>query len=77
MNARPDPERGGDSLDVGNRNGLVGQLDSLHTAGERDVNAFDVAKTGDIAILESRPQQPSEVFFFSRSAGLSGPRWRP
>src|SRR2546422_10304491 len=42
--------------------------------GERDINAFDVGKTGDIAILESRPQQPSEVFFLSRSAGLSGPR---
>jgi len=31
--------------------------------GERDVNAYDVAKTGDIAFLESQPQQPSEVFF--------------
>src|SRR5262245_8212532 len=31
--------------------------------GERDVNAFDVAKTGDIAFLESQPQQPNEVFW--------------
>jgi dipeptidyl aminopeptidase/acylaminoacyl peptidase len=29
--------------------------------GERDVNAFDVAKTGDIAFLESLTQQPGEV----------------
>ncbi|OLC75418.1 MAG: hypothetical protein AUH72_20335, partial [Acidobacteria bacterium 13_1_40CM_4_65_8] len=35
--------------------------------GERDVNAFDVAKTGDIAILESRFQQPSEVFLVDRA----------
>jgi dipeptidyl aminopeptidase/acylaminoacyl peptidase len=53
--------------------GPAGKVDRVLN-GERDVNAFDVAKTGDIAILESRPQQPSEVFFFSRSAGLSGPR---
>jgi len=32
-------------------------------AGERDINAFDVAKTGDIALLESQPQQPSEIFW--------------
>jgi dipeptidyl aminopeptidase/acylaminoacyl peptidase len=32
-------------------------------AGERDINAFDVAKTGDIAFLESQPQQPSEIFW--------------
>src|SRR6266850_2415111 len=31
--------------------------------GERDVNAYDLAKTGDIAFLESQPQQPSEVFW--------------
>src|SRR2546425_3068809 len=35
--------------------------------GERDGNAFDVAKTGDIAILESRFQQPSEVFLVDRA----------
>ena len=32
-------------------------------AGERDINAYDVAKAGDIAFLESQPQQPSEVFW--------------
>jgi dipeptidyl aminopeptidase/acylaminoacyl peptidase len=31
--------------------------------GERDVNAYDVAKSGDIAFLESQPLQPSEVFW--------------
>ena len=34
-------------------------------AGERDVNAFDVAKSGDIAVLDSQPQQPSEVYFLT------------
>jgi dipeptidyl aminopeptidase/acylaminoacyl peptidase len=34
-------------------------------AGERDVNAFDVAKSGDIAVLETGPQQPSEVYFLA------------
>jgi dipeptidyl aminopeptidase/acylaminoacyl peptidase len=31
--------------------------------GERDITAFDIARTGDVAILQSQPQQPSEVFF--------------
>ena len=39
--------------------------------GERDVNAFDIAKTGDMAILQSQPQQTSEVYFAGR-ATLSG-----
>jgi len=30
--------------------------------GERDVSAFDISKSGDTAILESQPQQPSEVY---------------
>src|SRR5262249_34572291 len=30
--------------------------------GERDVNAYDVAKSGDIAFIESQPLQPNEVF---------------
>jgi dipeptidyl aminopeptidase/acylaminoacyl peptidase len=34
-------------------------------AGEREVNAFDVAKSGDIAVLDSQPQQPSEVYFLA------------
>jgi dipeptidyl aminopeptidase/acylaminoacyl peptidase len=31
-------------------------------AGERDLGAFDVAKTGDIAVLDSQVQQPAEIF---------------
>jgi len=31
-------------------------------AGERDINAFDISKTADTAILQSQPQQPSEVY---------------
>jgi dipeptidyl aminopeptidase/acylaminoacyl peptidase len=31
--------------------------------GERDVTAFDVAKSGDAAVLQSQPQQPAEVFW--------------
>lgn len=30
--------------------------------GEREVTAYDVAKSGDVAYLESRPQQPGEIF---------------
>src|SRR5262249_42527602 len=37
--------------------------------GERDLSAFDVAKTGDIALLQSRPQQPSEVYFLAGNPG--------
>ena len=37
-------------------------------AGERDVNAFDVAKSGDIAVLDSQPQQPSEIYFLAAAA---------
>jgi len=36
--------------------------------GEREINAFDLGKTGDIALLESRPQQPGEVSFLARTA---------
>ena len=39
--------------------------------GERDLNAFDVGKNGDVAILQSQPQQPSEVYVVRR-ATLSG-----
>ncbi len=31
-------------------------------AGERDINAFDISKTADTAIVQSQPQQPSEVY---------------
>ena len=30
--------------------------------GERDVSAYDFAKTGDSVVLQSQPQQPSEVY---------------
>jgi dipeptidyl aminopeptidase/acylaminoacyl peptidase len=30
--------------------------------GERDINAFDISKSADTAILQSQPQQPSEVY---------------
>ncbi len=47
--------------------------------GEREVSAFDVAKSGDIAVLQSQPQQPSEVSFIRRptlpwpgTTGVSG-----
>jgi dipeptidyl aminopeptidase/acylaminoacyl peptidase len=36
--------------------------------GEREINAFDLGKTGDIALLESRPQQPGEVSLLPRAA---------
>jgi dipeptidyl aminopeptidase/acylaminoacyl peptidase len=42
--------------------------------GERDVNAFDVAKTGDIAVLESQAQQPGEVFIAKGAAGAKPAR---
>jgi dipeptidyl aminopeptidase/acylaminoacyl peptidase len=31
-------------------------------SGEREVGTYDVAKTGDIAVLESQPQQPGELY---------------
>jgi dipeptidyl aminopeptidase/acylaminoacyl peptidase len=37
--------------------------------GERDVAAFDLGKTGDIAFLDSQPQQPTEVFFLPAKPG--------
>ena len=40
-------------------------------AGERDLSTFDVAKTGDIAVLQSLPQQPSEIFV-ARGATAAG-----
>jgi dipeptidyl aminopeptidase/acylaminoacyl peptidase len=41
--------------------------------GERDILAFDAARTGDIAVLDTQTHQPAEIFLL-RSAGLSGPR---
>src|SRR5262249_28982424 len=34
--------------------------------GEHDITSFDVAKSGEIAYLDSQPQQPSEVFFANK-----------
>jgi dipeptidyl aminopeptidase/acylaminoacyl peptidase len=41
--------------------------------GERDVNAYDIAKSGEIAFIESQPLQPNEVFLLGREAGPSSP----
>jgi dipeptidyl aminopeptidase/acylaminoacyl peptidase len=35
--------------------------------GDREINTYHLGKTGDIAMLESRPQQPAEVSFLARS----------
>jgi len=43
-----------------------GPIDRLLN-GERDITTFDVSKTGDIAYLDSQPQQPSEVFLVARA----------
>jgi dipeptidyl aminopeptidase/acylaminoacyl peptidase len=42
-------------------------------AGERDLAAFDVAKSGDIAVLDSQPQQPAEIFLLRGGAGGASP----
>jgi dipeptidyl aminopeptidase/acylaminoacyl peptidase len=36
--------------------------------GERDITSFDVGKSGEIAYVDSQPQQPSEVFFAGQKA---------
>jgi dipeptidyl aminopeptidase/acylaminoacyl peptidase len=41
-------------------------------AGERDLGAFDVAKTGDIAVLDSQTQQPAEIYYLKGAAGGAG-----
>jgi dipeptidyl aminopeptidase/acylaminoacyl peptidase len=51
---------------------VAGGAVSRFLAGERDLGAFDVAKTGDVAVLDSQPQQPPEIFLL-RGAALSGP----
>jgi dipeptidyl aminopeptidase/acylaminoacyl peptidase len=38
-------------------------------AGERDLAAFDVAKSGDIAVLDSQVQQPGEIYYLKGAAG--------
>jgi dipeptidyl aminopeptidase/acylaminoacyl peptidase len=35
--------------------------------GDREINAYHLGKTGDIAMLESRPQQPAEVSLLARA----------
>jgi dipeptidyl aminopeptidase/acylaminoacyl peptidase len=44
-----------------------GPIDRLLN-GERDITTFDVSKTGDIAYLDSQPQQPSEVFLVAQAS---------
>jgi dipeptidyl aminopeptidase/acylaminoacyl peptidase len=39
--------------------------------GERDVSAFDLARTGDLAVLDSQPQMPPEIFLLSASAAAA------
>lgn len=39
--------------------------------GERDVASFDLGKTGDIAFLDSQPQQPTEVYLLPAKPGAS------
>jgi dipeptidyl aminopeptidase/acylaminoacyl peptidase len=40
--------------------------------GEREITAFDVAGTGDIAVLETKSQQPAEIYL-AKGAGSSAP----
>jgi dipeptidyl aminopeptidase/acylaminoacyl peptidase/tetratricopeptide (TPR) repeat protein len=48
---------------------LAGGAVERVVAGERDVSAFDVGRGGQIAVLESQPQRPPEVFAVD-AAGL-------
>jgi hypothetical protein len=54
VNAGSDPESGGDSLDIRNCNRFVGQLNSLNSAGERDIHAIvhDTPAAGLLVQLE-------------------------
>ena len=36
--------------------------------GERDLSAFDVSKSGAVAVLQSQPQQPSEIYVVRNDA---------
>jgi dipeptidyl aminopeptidase/acylaminoacyl peptidase len=38
--------------------------------GEREVAAFDIAKTGDIAVLDSQPQQPGEIYLLRGASAV-------
>jgi len=42
-------------------------------AGERDLAAFDVAKTGDIAVLDTQVQQPAEIYLLKAGGASSAP----
>ena len=42
-------------------------------AGERDLAAFDVAKTGDIAVLDTQVQQPAEIYLLKGGGASSAP----
>jgi len=47
---------------------VAGGAVSRILAGERDLAAFDVAKTGDIAVLDTQVQQPAEIFYLKGAA---------
>jgi dipeptidyl aminopeptidase/acylaminoacyl peptidase len=47
---------------------VAGGAVSRILVGERDLAAFDVAKTGDIAVLDSQAQQPAEIFYLKGAA---------
>ena len=44
--------------------------------GEREITAYDIARTGDIAVLESQPQQPGEIYL-SKVPGVGAELARP
>src|SRR6185295_7703728 len=51
---------------------VAGGAVSRILAGERDLAAFDVAKSGDIAILDTQVQQPAEIYYLKGAAGGAG-----
>jgi dipeptidyl aminopeptidase/acylaminoacyl peptidase len=51
---------------------IAGGAVSRILAGERDLGAFDVARTGDIAVLDSQVQQPAEIYYLKGAAGGAG-----
>ena len=51
---------------------IAGGAVSRILAGERDLAAFDVAKSGDIAILDTQVQQPAEIYYLKGAAGGAG-----
>jgi dipeptidyl aminopeptidase/acylaminoacyl peptidase len=51
---------------------VAGGAVSRILAGERDLATFDVAKTGDVAVLDSQVQQPAEIYLL-RGGASSAP----